>query len=113
MKISDYYGSDYLTVEDLNGGTKELVVAGIVEANVKERDGTTTTKLVVHFRNSAKGMMLGTLNAKFLSKQISNDTDDWGDWTLTLAGIPTQIGAQMMNVLRVIAVRKPVAQQTK
>lgn len=84
MKASRFYESDFLNAESIGLHPRELQISAVSEATVKNNDGTESTKLVVHFSNSAKPLLVNRTNAKKIIESLGDETDDWIGATLVL-----------------------------
>jgi hypothetical protein len=96
VKINGAFPSDYLKAADLNG----KAVRAIIESVSVEKMGD-DTKPVLHFQSGRK-MVLNKTNAMRLVEAIGSDeTDDWGGWSITLYPAKVDFQGKRVDALRI------------
>jgi hypothetical protein len=98
------YGSAYLSAGDLKGEVVRYRIGKVVEADMRQRDGTTQAKWVILFRGVEKQLPLNKTNAKILVDAFGKDPDAWPGELIDLVVETTSFG----DGIRVKPV-KPVA----
>jgi hypothetical protein len=90
--FDDMYGSKYLSVPDLKGGTLRVKIGKVEPADLREKDGTTKKKLVLFFNGRDKGLVLNKTNALVLADAFGKNLDDWVDQRLDIYSEMTGLG---------------------
>ena len=78
------YPSEYLGSPDLHGKDAKVTISRVELEEVCGSDGKKQTKPVVWFDKAKKRFVLCKTNAKSISKQHGNDTDQWVGKSITL-----------------------------
>lgn len=73
MNIFDCFPSKYLKCSDLKGREVELTIRGVTLEKLS--DGT--SKPIVYFQESQRGLLLNRINSKALADVYSPETDRW------------------------------------
>jgi F0F1-type ATP synthase alpha subunit len=76
MKVSDQFPSRYLKVEDLNDEDM-IVTIRDATSEVLGQGQDAQRKLIVHFRETEKGLACNKTNAGIIAKLYGDDTDFW------------------------------------
>jgi hypothetical protein len=75
--VNDIYASPWLRATDLRG---QIVPVQISKANaeqVRQRDGTTVTKIVLAFVGKQKRLILNKTQALAIAAALGDQTEDW------------------------------------
>jgi hypothetical protein len=95
--MSDAFPSSYLKAEDLNGKAVKVTI----ESVSMEKMGD-DTKPAVHFVGKDKTLVLNKTNAwRIVDATGSDDTDDWGGWTITLYPCKVEYQGKSVPAIRV------------
>lgn len=89
-----------------------VTIRSISEGSVRLEDGSTATKLIVHFEDKQKGMVLNKTNNRALIKRFGWDTNNWIGKKLSL--LPKTIPAfgKMVDTIQIID-EKPAPKKGK
>lgn len=80
-----YSESKFLKYQDLNDQDVVVTISNVTRDDVKEKDGTSKKKFVLHFKELEKGLVLNTTNMNMLYKLLmSDDSDHWIGKRITL-----------------------------
>ena len=103
MKV--YNESKYLKHQDLEGNDWVVTVKNVTREDIKDRDGTSKKKFIVHFNEVDKGLVLNTTNMNTLYKLFqSDDSDDWTGKRITLfCKDDIEMGGEIMSGIRIRA----------
>ena len=107
--FDDIYGSKYLSVPDLKGGTLRVKIGKVEVADLREKDGTTRKKLILFFNGQDKAMVLNKTNASALADAFGKNKDDWVGQRLEIYSEMTGLGKPGLRI-RVLRVQKPIQQ---
>ena len=101
MKV--YNESRYLKHQDLNDQDVVLTIQDVTREDIKEKDGTSKKKFILHFKELEKGLVLNTTNMNMLYKLLlSDDSDDWKDKRITLyVKDDIEMGGEIMSGIRI------------
>lgn len=103
MKV--YNESKYLKYQDLNDQDWVVTISNVTRDDIKDKDGSSKKKFVVHFKESEKGLVLNTTNMNMLYKLLqSDDSDQWIGKRITLyVKDDIEMGGEIMSGLRIRA----------
>lgn len=115
MRVSETYGGNTLTAEDMpNDGmrvTIRRVIMKTFEDNGRERD-----KLVLHFEETTKSLVLNKTNADIITEMYGDETDDWEGQAIDLYRTKVEFNGKRVPAIRVRerkARPQPQSQPTK
>jgi len=103
MKV--YNESRYLKHQDLEGNDWVVTIKNVTRDDIKDRDGTSKKKFILHFNEVDKGLVLNTTNMNMLYKLLlSDDSDDWTGKRITLyVKEDIEMGGEIMSGIRIRA----------
>lgn len=103
MKV--YSESKYLKHQDLGDVDTVVTISDVTRDDIKNQDGSTKKKFVVHFKEIEKGLVLNTTNMNILYKILnSDDSDMWIGKRITLyVKDDVEMGGEIMSGIRVRA----------
>ncbi len=109
MNIDTAFPSKYVRADDLNNRDIRLTITSINQEDV-ENDGS--TKPVLYFNGTAKGLVLNKTNAHTIADMLGTETDNWLGHSITLFPTKTDFGGKRVDCIRVreTAVLAPSAQ---
>jgi hypothetical protein len=107
MDVSDLLGGKYLSAANIPHPV-EVTISGAGIEQIPEDNGDMRDKLVVHFSEKGKGMVINKTNLGMLSHLFGTDTDKWIGKKLILKTEPVQFGPKMVDALRLAPVPTPV-----
>lgn len=101
MKV--YNESKYLKHQDLEGNDWAVTITNVTREDIKDRDGTSKKKFILHFKEVEKGLVLNTTNMNTLYKLLaSDDSDDWTGKRITLyVKDDIEMGGEIMSGIRI------------
>lgn len=101
MKV--YNESKYLKHQDLEGNDWVLTIKNVTREDIKDRDGTSKKKFILHFNEHEKGLVLNTTNMNTLYKLLmSDDSDHWTGKRITLyVKDDIEMGGEIMSGIRI------------
>jgi len=101
MKV--YNESKYLKHQDLDGNDWVVTISDVTRDDIKDKDGTSKKKFVIHFKECDKGLVLNTTNMNMLYKLLlSDDSDAWIGKRVTLyVKDDIEMGGEIMSGLRI------------
>lgn len=90
--VDDFIGgdSDYLKAADLGDDEWEMIVSDVTEAEFDDHKGGKVSKLIVHFKGTAKALVSNATNNKALKAAYGN-CDGWIGNKVILFTIDTQL----------------------
>lgn len=109
MKVSDYYGSSWLSHEDLDDDG-EVHIVTIKECYEAEFEGDddddakkkpAQTKIAVEFKEFDKPLLLNKTNAGTIVGLYGNDTEEWIGNRIGIYATEVQFGKKMVGAIRV------------
>ena len=95
--------SKFLKAADLGGKEFSLRINAVDEVEVEDRDGNTKAKLLVHFDNTEKGLLLNVTNLESIEAACGGDTDDWPGNPIILFPTKTKLRGNLVDCIRVRA----------
>lgn len=100
-----YNESRFLKYQDLDGMDVVVTISNVTRDDIKEKDGTSKKKFVVHFKELEKGLVLNTTNMNMLYKLLmSDDSDNWVGKRITLyTKDDIEMGGEIMSGIRIRA----------
>lgn len=103
MKV--YNESKFLKYQDLGGNDWVVTISNVTREDIKEKDGTSKKKFIVHFKECEKGLVLNTTNMNTLYKILgSDDSDVWMGKRITLyVKDDIEMGGEIMSGIRIRA----------
>lgn len=107
MKVSDYYGSKWLSNEDLDEDKVTVVtIQECYEAEFDSDDDDETkkpseVKIAVQFDEFEKALLLNKTNAGTIVSMYGNDTEEWIGQRIGLYVTDVQFGKKMVPAIRV------------
>lgn len=97
MLISETYASKYVKAADLKGRTVRVTIASIASESMQEG----TSKPVLYFKESDKGVVLNRTNATTLAMAFGDNTDNWIGAAIELFPMAVPFNGQMQQAIRV------------
>jgi hypothetical protein len=94
-RFDDYFGSQFLKAEDLNGREVTVIIASVESLDMK--DGQ--RKLALHFDGKKKALLLNKTNATKIASGYSQDFDAWRGKKVVLYPDETTFNGQMVPCL--------------
>lgn len=107
MKASSLYESPYLSAGDIGPKLVTLAIAGVSEGVFKNGNNDDNSKLVVHFADSAKALVLSRQNAKRLIEALGDETDDWIGAKVTLTIGRVNFSGKAVASIQIAAIANP------
>ncbi len=92
--FDDLYGSRYLSANDLHGEQPRRKIGRADVVELKEKDGTTKRKFVIHFANEEKALVLNKTNATKLAAAFGKDRTNWIGAEVELYAEMTSLGKE-------------------
>lgn len=105
LKASTFYESNYLAATDVKHRPVEVTIAAVCEGTFKGNGNDEFTKLIIHFSNSAKGLVLSKTNARKIIESLGDETDDWIGATLVLAAGTVSVQGRQIPCVQVAGCR--------
>ena len=96
-KVSQIYASPWLRAADLLGSTVTVTVARVSAEEVRQRDNTTSPRIIPDFASKQKRLILNKTQARSLAAALGDEAADWRGARITLRpgtahnGLPTII----------------------
>src|SRR5262245_54015197 len=108
MKREELWSSRFLRAADLQGRPNEVIIESAVAETLHDSRGE-RTKLVVHFRNRQKALVVNQVNFdSIVNVTGADDSDDWPGHAITLYPTTTTLGGKTVPCIRVRAPKQPV-----
>jgi hypothetical protein len=92
MDFDKIYGGHHLKADDVRGAEVRWEIGKVVEADMKQRDGTTAKKWVLYFVEQEKTLPLNKTNARNLAKAFGKNSADWIGREVDLQVVSTSFG---------------------
>lgn len=109
MKRNDLFPSDWMKVDDVGGGTLDLIIGRVVKEQLQNGE----EKPVVHWKgDTQKPLILNRTNFDLIADLHGDDTDDWKDKPIRLYAGRTQYQGTPMLGIRVREATTPKASPT-
>jgi hypothetical protein len=103
--FDDLYGGQYLAATDLKQGV--FAVIEKIESGVFARDGKTSRpKMVLHFRDAKKPVILNKTNAVTLASAYGKDFNAWIGKKVRVEPEKTPFGGKIVPCIRLYPVRE-------
>ena len=96
VNINDEFPSKYLKSGDLQGAAVKVKIS-----NVTSEDIGGDRKLIMHFDNRTKGMVLNKTNARTVADVYGDDTDNWIGAVIEVFAMKVDFQGRMVDGLRV------------
>jgi hypothetical protein len=109
QEYDDLYGSKYLTASDLHGETPRREIGKVDLVELKEKDGSTKRKYIVHLRGEEKALVLNKTNATKLAALFGKDRSKWVGVTVELYAEMTSLGKEGVRLRPLTTAAKPGA----
>lgn len=109
-EIMNIYKTDlftYLAGDMIGAKNVIMTITGVTEESMNSGRGGQQTKPCLHFKESAKKMVLNKTNAKTLAGELGPETDDWIGARVTIAAPVVDAFGKSARSLRVIKVETP------
>jgi hypothetical protein len=101
MSYKDYFPSKYLKVDNLKGRKIALTVSSCGPEDVGQ-GADKKTKLVVHFKETTKGLVMNRVNSDSLSELAgSEDEQDWIGHRVILVPSKTDYQGKRVGCIRI------------
>lgn len=94
FEFDDLYGSKYLSAADLHGQQPHFKIGKVEPQELKEKDGTMKTRMVVYFEGVEKALVLNKTNAVKLAAAYSKDFALWVGMTVEAYAEMTSLGKE-------------------
>ena len=107
MKMSAAFPGKYIKASDLQGKAVLVTIANVKLEEIKNQDGTSVTKPVLHFAGKEMGLVLNLTNSQTISQYYGDESDLWPGKPLEVFPSTTQFGSKVVDCIRV---RVPVAE---
>jgi hypothetical protein len=105
MKISEFFGSDYLKASDLRQEATVTIVT--VEREEFDNSGRKDFKPVISFKGTDKQLVLNRTNFQTIADLHGQDTDDWINKPITI--FPTQVDFRGKQVMAIrVKIQQPI-----
>jgi hypothetical protein len=104
VNINDEFPSKYLKSGDLQGAAVKVKIS-----NVTSEDIGGDRKLIMHFENRTKGMVLNKTNARTIADVYGDDTDNWIGGLIEVFAMKVDFQGRMVDGLRVRVPRQAPA----
>ncbi len=99
--ISNFYPSSWLTAADLPETGLVVTIESVTLEKIRNQDGGTEDKPVIHFVEQEKGLVCNKTNAKTIATLLGDDTDDWEGQQITLYPTEVDFKGQRVEAIRV------------
>ena len=96
VNINEEFPSKYLKSGDLQGAAVKVKIS-----NVTSEDIGGDRKLIMHFDNRTKGMVLNKTNARTIADVYGDDTDNWIGAVIEVFAMKVDFQGRMVDGLRV------------
>jgi hypothetical protein len=100
MKLGAAFPSKWLKSEDCEDEDLVLTIRRAEMEDVQGQ-GSTESKLVLHFDETDKGLIVNKTNGKAVAKLHGDDTDDWLGKRIALYATEVEFGGETMLGIRV------------
>lgn len=110
MKVTDYYGSSWLSHEDLDedGKVHVVTIKECYEEEFKNDDDDDDDKkkrpqikIAIEFEEFDQPLLLNKTNATTIAGLYGNDTDDWIGQRIGIYATEVNFGKKMVGAIRV------------
>ncbi len=98
MNIDTAFPSKYVRAIDLSNRDIRLTITSV---NQEDIDNDGSTKPVLYFNGTAKGLVLNRTNAHTIADMLGSETDNWLGQTITLFPTKTDFGGKRVDCIRV------------
>ena len=109
MNINDVYQStsNFLRADDLRGSTVRLSISEVGTHIFDEGGPKQKTQIVLSFQGKEKKLGLNITNARMISAQLGDDTDNWVGKEIKIYPTKTDFGGEMVDCIRVVQEMPP------
>jgi|TARA_Y100000310_G_scaffold83971_3_gene80651 hypothetical protein len=104
MSVDTIYassGGNWLTAKDLAGQSHRVEISEVELIEVKEDDGTATSKIQLSFKGKDKGLLLNKTNAKAIASGLGDDEDSWAGNVIIMFPTTCEFGGNTVPCIRV------------
>ena len=103
MNIYKTHLFPYIEGDSLADREVTLTMTTVTTEDLPTYNGQTESKLVLHFKESDKGLILNKTNARAIAKLYGPETDDWDGERITLYTERVKAFGEFHNAVRVKA----------
>lgn len=98
MNIDTAFPSKYVRAGDLDNRDIRLTITSV---NQEDIDNDGSTKPVLYFNGTAKGLVLNRTNAHTIANMLGTETDNWLGQSITLFPTKTDFGGKRVDCIRI------------
>lgn len=99
MKINEVFTSAYFKAEDLNGGSKDVIIENCTQQEIGE---DRTLLPVMDFSNADKSLVVNKTNWNTIAASLGgDDTTEWHGKTITLFKTEVSFSGKMVDCIRI------------